>query len=1006
MVSDQDDKPLSTTKAQVSVTITMFYDTKTPTPPLSSYKRDTAVDVKARNKRLAIPLAMRPAPKPLTKTYTIGPKVSNVPLNGIVPISFTPPSYINRVQIRAEYSGMTETNNLEQFHSRIGTYLQASLITPKPKAGRRCTFRIESTESRKVVNYMIISKSIVVTVDTLYLRWTRQFIHVMMTSDMAPSSRLIVYYVTPDAEVVADSVMFEVEGLFENQVDISYSLYGRRISRGQPGSDVTITVEEELESYDTVRPPPCVMMPMMSMNKASGAVSPQSPSNLRVRTKFPETWVYQSIVASARGEARIDTKIPDTITSWVASAFAVHPKSGLGIVPQSATLEAFLHFFVRLDLPYSVVRGEQVILQADVFNFFTIELEVTVTLKKSNGFQNILVERDFSGASKVVYVRQDIVYTIKVSPGDGVAVRFPIKTTAVGTFDVEVRVVSPRAGDAVRKQLLIVPEGMSMSYAISVLIDLRNPSRFKEEVDILVPGDAVPDSVHIAVSLIGDMMGPTITGLADLLHMPHGCGEQNMITFVPNIVVANYLEAIGGLTPVILNKAKGYMIVGYQSELTFRHHDGSFSAFGNNDASGSTWLTAFVVKSFAQASFFIYVDPGIVRRAIDWVLDQYAEETATFNEPGRVIHYAMMGGTATSRRNLAAYVITALLEAKENEFFGSDNSLFDIVVGSALNNLLEAVDDMEDPYELAISGYAFFLANMVAQVDEVWLKLQDKKIEENDTMHWSVGGVSPTPGHHSARTSDIETTAYVLFLYTGKKYVTDGLKIVKWLIKQRNPYGGFGSTQDTVVALQALAGMAALQLTYDLDMTVDVMARPSGYIQGFNINSENALVMQNMQISVSYNIMAVDEEPMFELSLKFTDETMFSFRLTVCFRWLGSGSSGMAVLELGLLSGFEPGAFDITDLPLLKRVERTRSELSALDLQNMLSERETTPGCEPATSPTRCISTLKHDSSSDVSTRLKMVRSVMEKAPGSNPDNSPNSRSAIPLLPVPSHLFI
>jgi hypothetical protein len=32
------------------------------------------------------------------------------------------------------------------------------------------------------------------------------------------------------------------------------------------------------------------------------------------------------------------------------------------------------------------------------------------------------------------------------------------------------------------------------------------------------------------------------------------------------------------------------METGYQQELTYRHPDGSFSAFGTNDPSGSTWL--------------------------------------------------------------------------------------------------------------------------------------------------------------------------------------------------------------------------------------------------------------------------------------------------------------------------------------------------------------------------------------------------------------------------------
>jgi CD109 antigen len=44
------------------------------------------------------------------------------------------------------------------------------------------------------------------------------------------------------------------------------------------------------------------------------------------------------------------------------------------------------------------------------------------------------------------------------------------------------------------------------------------------------------------------------------------------------------------LTQAIEDKALRYMETGYQQELTYRHQDGSFSAFGNSDPSGSTWL--------------------------------------------------------------------------------------------------------------------------------------------------------------------------------------------------------------------------------------------------------------------------------------------------------------------------------------------------------------------------------------------------------------------------------
>ena len=80
---------------------------------------------------------------------------------------------------------------------------------------------------------------------------------------------------------------------------------------------------------------------------------------------------------------------------------------------------------------------------------------------------------------------------------------------------------------------------------------------------------------------------------------------------------------------------------GYQRELTYKHFDGSFSAFGNSDNSGSTWLTAFVVKSFAQAEPYIFIDKAIMKKALNWLLSQYNDDLGIFAEPGRVIHTEM-----------------------------------------------------------------------------------------------------------------------------------------------------------------------------------------------------------------------------------------------------------------------------------------------------------------------------------------------------------------------------
>ncbi|ESO98781.1 hypothetical protein LOTGIDRAFT_87736, partial [Lottia gigantea] len=89
------------------------------------------------------------------------------------------------------------------------------------------------------------------------------------------------------------------------------------------------------------------------------------------RLFFPETWLWDSQNAGSTGIANFTLKVTDTITTWVASAFAIspNPSIGVGMTSEIAELTAFREFFVMLNLPYSVVRGEELVIKASVFNY-------------------------------------------------------------------------------------------------------------------------------------------------------------------------------------------------------------------------------------------------------------------------------------------------------------------------------------------------------------------------------------------------------------------------------------------------------------------------------------------------------------------------------------------------------------------------------------------------------------------------------------------------------------
>ena len=300
--------------------------------------------------------------------------------------------------------------------------------------------------------------------------------------------------------------------------------------------------------------------------------------------------------------------------------------------------------------------------------------------------------------------------------------------------------------------------------------------------------------------------------------MPFGCGEQNMILFAPNIYVARYLEATGQSKPEVSAKAEFLMTTGYQRELTYRRNDGSFSAFGQEDAQGSLWLTAFVLKSFAQAEGLIYVDETVLQEAQDWIR-RHQRSDGSFEPVGFLHHQELLGGLQGNTA-LTAYVAVALLEANDRD-----------ASARALSYLEAQLAEITDAYTMAIAAYALALGGSPRSSD-AHERLMSMAVADGDGLYWDGAAA-------------VETTGYATLALLELSDRINAGRAARWLVKQRNAFGGYGSTQDTVVGLQALIGFAA-NARSDVDMTLELTA--GEWSRRVSVNAANADVVQIVEL--------------------------------------------------------------------------------------------------------------------------------------------------------------
>ncbi|XP_063427674.1 CD109 antigen-like [Mytilus trossulus] len=897
-------------------------------------------------------------------TKVLWTRVEQIPQSGIIELSARFPKAALSGSFEAFYRKERTSKYLSRAESPSRNFIKVSVKDNRnAKPGRRLPLIIRCTEIIRFCSYKVFSQRSLITQGRFRMRNRKQQVqNLRITYAMIPHAKLLVYYVRrKNGEVVADAITIPIEDIFENEVSIKFNK-----RRAKPGDEVQVELTADPHSLVNV----LAVDKSVLLLKSGNDITTQDGAGVYVLT---DALLYQYIPPPSRkyamfsdGKATIITTAPDTITEWIASAFAVNPRSGLGVASNTANLTTFQRFFMRFELPYSAIRGEVIIVQATVFNYLDQDLQVSVKLANNVNFTFVDANgNDFNpgpnGWTKSLLVKEDSV----------ASVYFPLKPRALGKILLDGTARSTIGADALQREFLIEAEGIKQNCNVPLIIDLRQGGRVRETISLSFPPNLVEDSEFIKIQVIGDLLGATLAGLEDLLQISYGCGEQNMIRFAPNVYVSSYLKTTNRLTNDVRNRVESILEGGYQRELSYVHDDGSFSAFGNNDKSGTTWLTAFVIKSFSQAVSFTYIDINVITKAVQWIIKQQ-ETSGAFNEPGIVLHKEMQGGSVSSKRSLTAFVLIALLEARDINLVAKEvqKSVTDSINKAVTFVAKSAPASIANLYELAISFYALSLAKH-SIASQILAELEKQAKVNGSEKYWTLPETEADklqpwktwrPPQTKVRAIDVEMTSYILLGYNLKDDTDNGIRIMKWLGRQRNPRGGFISTQDTVIAIQALSGLGEKIYVPNFQMSVNTVGDTWTQGKTFDVNNRNALVLQIedipntvrsvsvnangkglclMEVAVYFNVNNDLREPAFALTTTVLNDSTKGFRLRVCFNWLRGGQSTMGILEISLPSGMEADldSIDTTNTGgQYKKVEKAFRQIN-LYFDTILSEQ-------------------------------------------------------------------
>nr|CAH8833997.1 unnamed protein product [Trichobilharzia regenti] len=425
----------------------------------------------------------------------------------------------------------------------------------------------------------------------------------------------------------------------------------------------------------------------------------------RLRDFFPEVWLFQvlpitdlqisdqvdekakKIDISGINESRgikLNLTVPDTITSWRASAYCTTKLNGLWFgEPQTITVN--MPFYLEITPPKEMKRGEILHIPVSMFildrkylqkpeNFnFSECYDVLLDVQVNNDDWLVVGATKHSAclcsgdkATYLVGLQAKRLGKLNIT-AEALAIKNSQSCQSIQHSDLQLdiskrkRFQSKSLTDKIRRHVNVIPEGVQHETTISDIICLNEQETQSErEFEFVLPKNMIKDSLNSYISYSDEVLGPALVNLDKLVRLPTGCGEQNMVLVAPNVYILDYLKS----TPSInsnenkgnyIQTAKSHIVSGYIQQLKYQRDDGSFSAFGKSDKEGSTWLTAFVIRVFAKA---YKLEPtlsieweNLFTNGIHFLITRQNNESGCFEEHGKVLYSPLQGISGIDESN-------------------------------------------------------------------------------------------------------------------------------------------------------------------------------------------------------------------------------------------------------------------------------------------------------------------------------------------------------------------
>jgi hypothetical protein len=492
------------------------------------------------------------------------------------------------------------------------------------------------------------------------------------------------------------------------------------------------------------------------------------------RRDFAETvYWHPALVLPGEKKVNVHFDLSDAVTQFQVQVWGHTLDGRLGAV--TTDIAARLPFSLDAKLPTEISHTDKVIipvaLSNDADKHFQVKLKAEADKLKIQGPAERTVTLDANKSKRELLV---------LHPA---AMQGEAKLRLSGLCE-------PFAQDSIERGFKIVPEGFPVAGKYSDLLE-----KTSEHV-VKLPArreDWVKGTLKLQAQVFPSTLADLQKGLEALLREPGGCFEQTSSSNYPNIMILDYLKESDQVKPEVEKKALAMLDRGYGKLVSFECVEPKtmtkkegYEWFGQT-APPHEALTAYGLLQFLDMKKYQPVDEAMLERTKAYLLKQRNGKGGFLRNARALDSFGRAPDHITD-----AYIVWALSEAKVKE----DISL-------ELNAVVANAEKSEDPYMLALAGLSLLNQGKSDKALSLLKTLRTKQKADGSLM------AKETSITHSGGTQlAVETTSLAVLAWLRanqpQEFGESVRKSADWIGKQRGAFGGYGSTQSTVLALKAL----------------------------------------------------------------------------------------------------------------------------------------------------------------------------------------------------------